>query len=547
MVFSPACSTPDGDGDADADVSPDSDADGDLDTGPHDSGTDSDDVSEDADRDDEGDGDGDTEIDENALTMWAPFREWSLENATWDGNPYDVIARVTFTHTTSGTTHRTLMFYDDDTTWKFRFTGSLAGRWTVASESDDPELDGYADEVIVIPNPTPEVRGFLTHQGNRYAIQTSDENDLEGYLYTVFMDGHLFDSHIPEIGMTPDEAAARAADYLELARSNGFETIFVSVYNSWFELGAKGHDEHDSEEPDPATFRALEAVISTVHAAGGRVHLWAWGDESRRWTPIGVGGINGTPDQRVQRYIAARLGPLPGWSMGYGFDLHEWVSGDDLREWSDRIHAEAGWPHLLAARGEPLEGADSLYSYDGFGRSVPLTTTDGGPRNYDEIVDDLEGNHDHPHLYEERHSYLRDGFDLSMEGTRRLLWWEAMAGGMGGFFGFYDSSPHPYPNPEQLRTHHRFWHGGSRFQLGMSRDNQSTSGVALRGDDCAIFYEENTDSVQVDLSWSESALSAIAVDTALEYEEVSLGDLTPSSQTLDLPRRSDWAVAVGDF
>ena len=75
-------------------------------------------------------------------------------------------------------------------------------------------------------------------------------------------------------------------------------------------------------------------MVVIAHRNGASLHMWAWGDESRRWTPIGVGGINGTPDRRLQRYIASRLGPLPGWTMGYGFDLQEWVSESQTQAWA---------------------------------------------------------------------------------------------------------------------------------------------------------------------------------------------------------------------
>ena len=34
--------------------------------------------------------------------MWAPYKEWSISNPTYSGNPFDLIASVTFTHTNSG-------------------------------------------------------------------------------------------------------------------------------------------------------------------------------------------------------------------------------------------------------------------------------------------------------------------------------------------------------------------------------------------------------------------------------------------------------------
>ncbi|MEC8891835.1 MAG: hypothetical protein VX901_00790, partial [Candidatus Poribacteria bacterium] len=66
-------------------------------------------------------------------------------------------------------------------------------------------------------------------------------------------------------------------------------------------------------------------IILKTYAAGGAVHLWMWGDSSRDQNTKERWGLNGCTDRRLQRYIAARLGPIPGWTLGYGYDLWEWV------------------------------------------------------------------------------------------------------------------------------------------------------------------------------------------------------------------------------
>ena len=40
---------------------------------------------------------------------------------------------------------------------------------------------------------------------------------------------------------------------------------------------------------------------------------------------------------------------------------------------------------------------------------------------------------------------------------------------------------------------------------------------------------------------------AVAVDCKKSYEEIELGTLNPENQTINLPRTSDWAIAVGIF
>ena len=481
--------------------------------------------------------------------MWSPHLDWELKNSSWQGNPYDVLATATFNHEDNVTQHTTELFYIGNDTWQFRFTGTKIGDWTFHTESEDSDLDDHTGKVAVKPNPDPAARGFLTHAGNQYAIQTGNDTQLEAYPFAVFMDGTRY---LSRDFQNWNEQTIQA--HCSLAKSNGFEIIFVHVNSQWFKKGALRWDEHDSENPDRETFDRLEQIVITAYQQGCRVHFWAWGDESRRWTPMGVpGGINGEADRRLQRYIAARLGPLPGWTMGYGFDLHEWTNERHLNGWAEYLHEHFGWQHLLAARGVPLRGESNIRSYDGFGRSVAVTTTPHGPRNFQEIVADLAEDLDHPHLYEERHSYLRKGFQLDMDGTRRLLWWETMAGGMGGFFGFYPTSSsahagHPYPNPEQLKTHHTFWHKHKRLRLGMAPvDGLTKNGFTLadKSNRHLIFYGEDTAEIHMDLSRMTTAQEAVAVDTKQQYTEIPLGRLSARKQTWTPPYTSDWAIAVG--
>lgn len=56
-------------------------------------------------------------------------------------------------------------------------------------------------------------------------------------------------------------------------------------------------------------------------------------------------------------------------------------------------------------------------------------------------------------------------------------------------------------------------------------------------------------SVTLDLSARDGPQPVIAVDAlGASYEETSLGDVSPgSSVSVDLPHRSDWALAIGAY
>ena len=81
-----------------------------------------------------------------SVVLWE-YEGWSVENASYSGNPFDVIATVTFEHQGSSKSHTTEMFHDGDDTWKFRFTGTRMGTWNFTTSSDDPELDGHSGSV----------------------------------------------------------------------------------------------------------------------------------------------------------------------------------------------------------------------------------------------------------------------------------------------------------------------------------------------------------------------------------------------------------------
>ncbi|MEA2064515.1 MAG: DUF5060 domain-containing protein [Gemmatimonadota bacterium] len=493
---------------------------------------------------------------DRTATLGRPFQEWTLQNGTYEGNPFDLVASVKFVNPDNGEERVTEMFYAGDDNWKFRFTATSLGNWQFTTFSDDPELDGRGGEVLVIPDSSPGVGGFLTHRGNKFALQRGNSEKPQGYLFNVYMGRANFDSYLESFGTDSAEIADKTVDYLAEANKNGFEIIFLHINNNWFEHGARAHDSHNSVNPDILSFRVLERVITTAHARGGHVHLWAWGDESRKWTPLGVpGGINGSSDRRLQRYIAARLGPLPGWTMGYGFDLHEWTDGNRLNAWASFLHKRFGWQHLLCARGFILNGNSNINSYDGFGRNVPLHTTRGGPQNFHEVLEDIASDTTLPHLYEERHTYNRPEFKLDMDGTRRLLWWQAMAGGMGGFYGFYPSGSsafggYPYPAPEQLRTFKAFWHVRQRFILDMSTSISQGNELLMLKDQKAgrcILYQENAEIIECNLEALRGPQKVVAVDTRKEYAEIDLGTVGPQKQKLELPYHSDWAISLGNF
>jgi hypothetical protein len=439
--------------------------------------------------------------------MWE-CKEWEIENSSWSGNPFDIIATVSFVHQRTGERHMTQMFYAGNNYWKFRFTGTRSGLWSFSTSSSVEKLDRHKGTVFVSPQTNSQIKGFLTNVGNKYAIMVKDKDDLQGYVYQVFMNQHDFEQqyeHESRILGHPDRTHL-IPEYWRNTRENGFDIYFFAVFYSWFRMGAlsindfSNNADSDLDQPDLDLFQTLENAIRYAHSKGGHTHIWAWGDNDRKQTPNHLGdGFRGERHRRLIRYIAARLGPLPGWSMNFGFDTIEMPNAKkDAVWWASEMNLTMGWPHILSSRGWNDENFGAC-SYTGFGGfPYDLETSDKGPINYTEIRQHIDSKKDKPSIYEERHTYNRwqcwpvevaDPDMLNETGCRRLIWWETIAGGMGGFFGHFSErfnkfgpfrleGPCGY-HPDSLKrafcTHRDFWKNG-RMKLDMAPNNDRVRG-----------------------------------------------------------------------
>jgi hypothetical protein len=139
--------------------------------------------------------------------------------------------------------------------------------------------------------------------------------------------------------------------------------------------------------------------------------------------------------------------------------------------------------------------------------------------------------------------------DYDEEMTRRGLWHSTMAGGVASIWGRMSEGRKggasvSYPNKTQIRTYARFSEG--RFTEGLIRDDTITDSFCLREREGTryVLYREDTRSIRLDLPRALTCLEAVAVDTTQHYAEIDLGRLPPKKQVVDLPRRSDWAIAL---
>ncbi|MBD3297911.1 MAG: hypothetical protein GF341_04585 [candidate division Zixibacteria bacterium] len=387
------------------------------------------------------------------------------------------------------------------------------------------------------------------------------------------------------------------ADLHEFIVETGFTGFHFDVgCGRWFDIGVYRCDE-SHENPDHRTFEFFDEFLLRAYRAGAMTHIWLWAGGTRN-----IGGSMSEPYQRIVRYITARLGPIPGWSMGYSFDM-KWWSRDpvgELQTWYDFMKEQlGGWPHILGARADVYDMINEEMQR-GIGaetRHRPLSAV--------YWKGDYVGHYDYrvaypwyvnvlesgaiPHFSEDRfrirHNERFMGKDYTPEMTVRGLWHSTMAGGVANIWG--NLRPHdntqrgslPYDNnakvkmrggssrvnvKTQIKTYSRFWFAGKRFSSDLIIDNQLTDNkigiefllddivpisVCLRDEEYQryVFYSEEAQDIRMDLTGSDSPLPAVAVDTRQPYEEVSIGHLDPKEHVWKAPHPSHWAIAIGDF
>ncbi|MFK7805839.1 MAG: DUF5060 domain-containing protein [Anaerolineae bacterium] len=458
----------------------------------------------------------------------------SFNNPGWSGNPFDLIAVVTFTHQGSGTTRETEMYYNGGNEWKARFTADRIGTWTYSTQSSDGDLNNKSGSVDIANS---SAKGFVVADGDKWTRSGTGEAFVPQYLMAAELDRFASDS------------SKLNSDLDTFVGEHGFTGFHIRGYCHWFDLGNDRCRNISESDPDPDldTFEVVEKIIMETYARGGTTHIWMYGDNSRTHNPT-EWGLNGTTDQRMQRYLAARLGAVPGWTMGYGYDINEWASPAQIETWFNYLNDHMMYPHLMSARGDKnvIMQHSEILSYSGYEQHNP---------DYAWYVQAINDRPQKPSFSEDRFR-VDQAFatkDYTFEETRRGMWHSAMAGGIANIWGnmqfdeggSYQEGSRVYPNKSELKIYSDFMN--PRFHGDFETCNSLTNGMCLKTPNNSqfIFYRENVSSITLNLSSMTSAQPFIAINT--KTGTTITGTFQVGQQTWNAPNRSDWAIAVGNW
>ncbi|MEO1622191.1 MAG: hypothetical protein AAFU53_14320 [Cyanobacteria bacterium J06632_3] len=391
----------------------------------------------------------------------------------------------------SGEQHRVLTFSDNGET-KFRFTPSQTGTWRFST----------GDTLTINAERPDYAKGFMIAQGNKWARSATGKAFVPQFV--------MYDKPDLEAGLD------------EFVEGHGFTGFHITNLRDFLD--------------NPAYF---EAAILKTYRRGGATHFWIWGDASRNQSP----GRYDVDVAQLYTEIAARLLPLPGWSVGYGFDLFEWASAEELEDFQARMHAASSYRHMMSGRGHKNQ-------YREISSNLDYASWEWHQPSYEDYREHLERANGRPAFSEDRFRirvpsrYPEKDYnpDLTIDG----LWDSAIAGGIANIWGHQPKDKQfsePYPNKAAIKTYSTFI--DKTFTASMEPDNSLiSSGHCLRDQaSAAICYAKNTNTVELNLNRFGNGVSAIAVNTQAPYSEVNL-TITPTNNNIQLPQTSTWAFHI---
>jgi hypothetical protein len=261
---------------------------------------------------------------------------------------WDVAGSCDWAHENGDAKRTSVLWYSGSgDTYVYRFGGSLQGRWTGKTSSPVAALDGLEFTVHVKPSTNPSRIGWsgqISQEPTAWAHQKGPEGKLAKRTPILIM--------MPDVRRWHGDLGRMRAFVAEFDENHGFNGGHIStIGRGWFEAEATGNLRDAPEAPDVRTFAALEAAASEWSERGGWLHLWMWGKGAGGDFSNLPGGYNGAQSRRINRYIAARLGPVPGWSMGIGWDVEFWVNETKLKWWLDDLIPQlGGWHHWIGHR-----------------------------------------------------------------------------------------------------------------------------------------------------------------------------------------------------
>lgn len=410
-------------------------------------------------------------------------------------------------------------FHDGDGRWTIRFSGTRPGVWTLATRSDDPELDGKTATVECIPNEHPKVHGrlrvdpehprhFVYEDGTRYFLMGYECD----WLWALDMG-------------SPD--LTRLNPFLDKLASFGFNHIILNGFahdTSWRQ-GSTGPDDFgpppmfpwagDNAKPDHSRFnldywKHYDRMMQALFERGITAHLMIKVYNKKVKWPKRLS----PEDDRYFRWLIARYAAYPNLVWDFSKESYNEKDLDYKLNRLQFIRDNDPYDHLITVHDDDKPYADGRYDdladfqSDQQHKDWHAKIREQRSRREWPVVN-VEFGYEHGPLGEEDKTYR---IAQSGEENVRRAWEICMAGGYPAYYYTYTAWDVIRPEDEPIgytlfSRFKKFWETTEYWKLEPSNELIESGYCLANPRKEYLFYFPNGEASEIDLTRAEAPMT----------------------------------------
>ena len=250
----------------------------------------------------------------------------TLNNSSYNGNPFMVEVDATFTHTSTGTQLTLPGYYDGSNQWKIGFMPTKLGQWTYATSSADPDLTNKTGTINCVSS---------GHAG----LLAADPAHPDKWKYA---DGN----HVVPIGvfisaMLDDATSQEWAMMASFVRDNELQLLNFRISEDDLAFSSAR-----SLRMHLPRWQRLEERLEVLTEHGLGVDIMLYTDDSGKpsFAPYS------TAEQLLIRYTVARLASFPVVMFNSGIDVFEYRDRTWVNWYGQQVRSLEPYGHPVSSR-----------------------------------------------------------------------------------------------------------------------------------------------------------------------------------------------------
>lgn len=278
--------------------------------------------------------------------LWQRF-EISIENSSWQGNPFDIILEVTFVSPSGRNLHH-LGFYAGENTWKIYFMPDEKGKWTYQTQSDDEDLNNKSGKFTCIHS---NLDAPLICDGKQWRLKNGN-GDFPVIWNPAYPDGTHWGYRAHSVSDPDTEAALEFAEKVVGARLLGIGELLIAPYDWAKEWPQNAVPYVKGKEGDEFFLPFWDKLNERMDAARDRnmgAYIMLYSDDALTPDIFGI-TPHSEKELRFLRYVIARLACYPHILWDTGIDIGEYRNNDWINWFVSWFSEHDAWKHPVSSR-----------------------------------------------------------------------------------------------------------------------------------------------------------------------------------------------------